>query len=115
LGDLLGFDGYLNISAPFTTQEYQVQYKSSRQYVDFSFGDTYNSSCKYPQFYNETGYPVDSYVYDELKGCYNSDFDQYGDIEAFGVFPDYERELAKFASVQDRLREWIPSVREKLI
>ena len=39
---------------------------------------------------------------------------QYGDIEAFGVFADWQRQLAKFASVQDRLREWVPSVRAKL-
>lgn len=40
--------------------------------------------------------------------------EQYGDTEAFGVFPDWQRQLTKFASVQDRLREWNPSVREKL-
>lgn len=39
---------------------------------------------------------------------------QFGDTEAFGVFPDYRRQLTKFASVQDRLREWVPSVRERL-
>ena len=37
-----------------------------------------------------------------------------GDTEAFGVFPDWRRELSKFASVQDRLREWHPPVRAKL-
>lgn len=39
---------------------------------------------------------------------------QFGDTEAFGVFPDWQRQLSKFASVQDRLREWVPSVREKI-
>jgi alpha-1,3-glucan synthase len=39
---------------------------------------------------------------------------QYGDIEAFGVFPNWQRQLAKFASVQDRLREWDPRVRSKI-
>ena len=39
---------------------------------------------------------------------------QYGDTEAFGVFPDWQRQLSKFASVQDRLREWVPSVRERI-
>ena len=43
-----------------------------------------------------------------------SDFDQYGDMEAFGVHPDWQRQLSKFASVQDRLREWRPSVMAKL-
>jgi alpha-1,3-glucan synthase len=115
MGDLIGFDGYLNMTAPFTTQEHQVTWKSDRQYVDFRFGNTYNESCQYPRFWSETGLPVDSSVYDQLVGCYDSEFDQYGDIEAFGVFPDWQRELAKFASVQDRLREWVPSVRAKLV
>lgn len=43
-----------------------------------------------------------------------SDFDQYGDMEAFGVHPDWQRQLSKFASVQDRLREWNPNVMAKL-
>jgi hypothetical protein len=35
-------------------------------------------------------------------------------MEAFGVHPDWQRQLSKFASVQDRLREWKPSVMQKL-
>lgn len=50
----------------------------------------------------------------ETNGCLESDFDQYGDMEAFGVHPDWQRQLSKFASVQDRLREWKPSVMDKL-
>ncbi|PWY70843.1 alpha-1,3 glucan synthase [Aspergillus sclerotioniger CBS 115572] len=115
MGDLIGFDGYLNVTAPFTVGEHEVQWKTDRQYVDFRFGNTYNDTCDYPRFWFETGYPVQKTVTDSLVGCYDSDFDQYGDIEAFGVFPDWKRELAKFASVQDRLREWYPSVRERLI
>lgn len=94
--------------------EYQVLYKTSRQYYDFEFGNSYNETCDYPRFWNETGFPVESYVTDSLQGCYDSDFDQYGDTEAFGVYPDWRRELTKFASVQDRLREWHPPVREKI-
>jgi alpha-1,3-glucan synthase len=30
------------------------------------------------------------------------------------VYPDYRRQLTKFASVQDRLRDWVPSVRERI-
>ena len=48
-------------------------------------------------------------------GCRASDFDQYGDVEAFGVHPDWMRQLSKFASVQDRLREWQPAVMDRLI
>lgn len=48
------------------------------------------------------------------NGCRASEFDQYGDLEAFGVHPDWERQLTKFASVQDRLREWNGNVMAKL-
>ena len=58
--------------------------------------------------------PVESYVTAQMHGCYDSEFDQYGDTEAFGVYADWRRQLSKFASVQDRLREWHPSVRAKL-
>ena len=70
----------------------------------------YNESCEYPTFWLDDGS-----IYDPGKtGCYASNFDQYGDVEAFGVFPDWQRQLAKFASVQDRLREWLPDTTEKL-
>lgn len=115
MGDLIGFKGYLNVTTPFSVKEHESLWKSERRYVDFDIGNTYNETCNYPRFWNETGYPIDSDVRDRLQGCYDSDFDQYGDREAFGVYPDWERQLAKFASVQDRLREWHPSVRERLI
>jgi alpha-1,3-glucan synthase len=115
MGDLIGFEGYLNTTTPFSTKEHKASWKSDRHYVDFRYGNNYNETCNYPRFWNETGFPVDDYVHNELRGCYDSDFDQYGDIEAFGVYPDWQRELAKFASVQDRLREWVPSVRDRLI
>lgn len=35
-------------------------------------------------------------------------------MEAFGVHPDWQRQLSKFASVQDRLREWDPNVMQKI-
>ncbi|WEW59543.1 alpha 1,3-glucan synthase [Emydomyces testavorans] len=114
LGDLLAFDGYMNSTAPFETSEHKVVWKSDRRYVDFRLGDHYNETCSYPRFWDEMGYQLPNPP-KQLKGCYDSEFDQYGDIEAFGVYPDWQRQLAKFASVQDRLREWIPSVREKLI
>ncbi|KAF7509611.1 hypothetical protein GJ744_007649 [Endocarpon pusillum] len=114
LGDLLGFEGYLNTTTPFTLNEHKVQYKSSRQYLDFKIGNEYNETCSYPRFWLETGYPVGKDVTSRMKGCFDSEFDQYGDTEAFGVFPDWQRQLSKFASVQDRLREWHPPVRSKL-
>ncbi|RMZ85978.1 hypothetical protein DV737_g212, partial [Chaetothyriales sp. CBS 132003] len=114
LGDLIGFQEYLNETTPFTVKEHKVEWKTKMQYWDFAFGNDYNDTCDYPRFYNETGYRVIQSVTDSLVGCYNSEFDQYGDTEAFGVFPDWRRQLSKFASVQDRLREWHEPVRRKI-
>ncbi|KKK19324.1 hypothetical protein P175DRAFT_0501355 [Aspergillus ochraceoroseus IBT 24754] len=115
MGDLIGFEGHLNSTTPFSEKEYRTLWKTSRQYVDFRIGNTYNETCDYPRFWYENGYPVNESLISGLVGCYDSDFDQYGDVEAFGVWPDWKRQLAKFASVQDRLREWHPTVRERLI
>ncbi|GES61345.1 alpha-1,3-glucan synthase [Aspergillus terreus] len=115
MGDLIGFEGHLNTSTPFSEKEYKAVWKSDRRYVDFDIGNEYNATCDYPRFWYEDGMPVNASLTSGLVGCYNSDFDQYGDIEAFGVWPDWKRQLAKFASVQDRLREWHPTVRERLI
>ncbi|QDS68915.1 hypothetical protein FKW77_008195 [Venturia effusa] len=117
MGDLLGFDGFLNASAPFRPQEHKVTYKTNREYDDFKFGNNYKPECVYPRFWNGSGQRVvkgSNEIFDQLIGCYDSEFDQYGDIEAFGVFPDWQRQLTKFASLQDRLREWDPAVRSKI-
>ncbi|KAG9697868.1 putative alpha 1,3 glucan synthase, partial [Aureobasidium melanogenum] len=125
MADLIGFDGYLNESTPFLPEEHQVVWKTERQYPDFEFGNTRISPCELPRFWDESGSQVQthdnsdefSYTFDNLTSlgsCFDSDFDQYGDTEAFGVFPDWQRQLSKFASVQDRLREWKPSVLDKL-
>jgi alpha-1,3-glucan synthase len=75
-----------------------------------------NTSCQFPTFYFEDGTVLaDSTNKIPADGCKASDFDQYGDLEAFGVHPDWMRQLTKFASVQDRLREWQSPVMEKLI
>jgi alpha-1,3-glucan synthase len=72
--------------------------------------NTRNTSCVLPQFWNQDGTVITL----QTNGCLDSDFDQYGDTEAFGVHPDWQRQLSKFASVQDRLREWKPTVMSKL-
>ncbi|KAK4686309.1 hypothetical protein P7C73_g3822, partial [Tremellales sp. Uapishka_1] len=108
---------YLNVTAPFDLNEHEVQWKlppltpwGFESYPDFNFSNTYNESCEYPTFWLDDASIVDP----QKTGCYDSNFDQYGDIEAFGVFPDWQRQLAKFASVQDRLREWRPATMERL-
>lgn len=117
MSDLIGFKGYLNTSAPFTLDEYNVQWKNPNympwnftEYVDFAFNNSRNDSCQLPVFWDDSG----SIASVQSNGCMDSDFDQYGDMEAFGVHPDWQRQLSKFASVQDRLREWKPSVMAKL-
>ncbi|KGO69103.1 Glycoside hydrolase, superfamily [Penicillium italicum] len=104
--------GHLNGSADFKASEYRAQWVTDRKYADFSFGNTWNNTCTYPKFWYENGYPLASMEVEDLNGCYNSDFDQHGELEAFGNFPDWQRQLTKFASVQDRLREWHKPVRD---
>lgn len=79
MGDLMGYKGFENASAPFNPAEYQVAWKSERHYLDFSFGNTYNTTCHYPSFWDESGFPVTKSTDPDvvqLKGCYNSEFDQ---------------------------------------
>ncbi|MBW0472818.1 hypothetical protein O181_012533 [Austropuccinia psidii MF-1] len=118
MGDLIGNQGYLNTSTPFSLEGYKVQWKNPpytpwdlNEYVDFNFSNTRSSPCKFPNFYDSQGSLVNP---PSTSGCYNGDFDQFGDIEAFGVHPDWQRQLSKFASVQDRLREWDDTVAAKL-
>ncbi|CAA7271667.1 unnamed protein product [Cyclocybe aegerita] len=117
MGDLIGFEGHLNTSTPFNLNEYKAIWKrpsyipwNFTEYRDFTIGNERNLSCEMPRFWEDDG----TVVKVETNGCYNSDFDQYGDMEAFGVHPDWQRQLSKFASVQDRLREWDPEVMGKI-
>ncbi|KAJ5344880.1 hypothetical protein N7452_002884 [Penicillium brevicompactum] len=115
LSNLIGFQGHLNDSADFKASEYKVEWVTDRQYADFNFSNVYNESCNYPKFWEETGYPLTTQGVQDLHGCYDSDFDQFGELEAFGNFPDWQRQLTKFASVQDRLREWHKPVRDVIV
>ena len=78
MADLIGFNSYLNVTAPFSPGEYRVQYKTEQKYLDFSYGNTYNATCEYPRFWNETGnvLPKNSAGLSDLVGCFDSDFDQ---------------------------------------
>ncbi|KAF8625783.1 hypothetical protein AX15_005173 [Amanita polypyramis BW_CC] len=118
MSDLIGFQGYLNMSAPFNLNEYQALWKHPNympwnftEYRDFKVINERNTSCVLPNLWEEDG---DRVLGIQTDGCLVSEFDQYGDMEAFGVHPDWQRQLSKFASVQDRLREWNPSVMDKI-
>ncbi|KAG6866947.1 hypothetical protein C0991_003863 [Blastosporella zonata] len=121
MSDLIGFEGFLNTSTPFDLGEHTAIWKEPNympwnftEYRDFSINNERNTSCVLPTFWLDSGVLVPNDTFAGVNGCLDSDFDQYGDMEAFGVHPDWQRQLAKFASVQDRLREWKPSVMAKL-
>ena len=113
MGDLIGFEGYLNTSTPFSRTEHNALWKSQRRYHDFDFGNNELSNCEYPRFYDDDGHEVLNLT-NFLVGCRDSEFDQYGEIGAFGNYPEWQRQISKFAYVQDRLREWRPDVRLKI-
>jgi alpha-1,3-glucan synthase len=79
MADLIGFDGFLNSTTPFSPTEHKAQYKTDVHYPDFSFRNNYNSTCEYPRFWNESGYRVlkdSDPTFAQLNGCFDSEFDQ---------------------------------------
>lgn len=86
MADLLGFKGFLNSTAPLNPLEYRTVWKGDERYFDFMTSDKYNEECNYPILYSEDGRPVrngsDSF-FDELKGCYDSEFDQVGILQSY--------------------------------
>lgn len=113
MGDLIGFVGHENSSAPFQWQEYDYFWKSDRRYHDFVPGDVVNTTCQYPRFWNKDGYPLSNITAVETE-CRESEFSLYGDL-AFGGDPTiWENQLSKYDSVQDRLREWRSDVLDKI-
>ncbi|KAF1980071.1 hypothetical protein BU23DRAFT_585904 [Bimuria novae-zelandiae CBS 107.79] len=117
MGDLLQWVGKENETAPFKWSEYDVRYKSSRHYHDFSIGNNLTATCNYPRMWSEDGYPLtNSSVLSAMdRPCKDSEFDQYGDMKGVGPVPVWETQLAKFAGVQDRLRTWHGEVLEKIM
>jgi len=49
-----------------------------------------NSSCVIPRFWQDDGEDINL----DTNDCLLSDFDQYRDMEAFGVHPDWQRQLS---------------------
>ncbi|KAF2795737.1 glycosyltransferase family 5 protein [Melanomma pulvis-pyrius CBS 109.77] len=117
MGDLLQWIGSENLSATFKFDEYDVRYKSSRQYLDFTIGNDDTAACKYPRMWGEDGYPINNETVLSAmeKQCKDSEFDQYGDMKGVGEVPVFETQLAKFAGVQDRLRTWRDDVLDKVM
>ncbi|KAK5352821.1 hypothetical protein LTR61_003949 [Exophiala xenobiotica] len=114
MGDLIGFEGHLNETTPFSWDEYNYVWKGSRRYHDFFPNNSIIDTCRYPRCWGQDGYPVQQEMSESQHSCYDSDFDQYGDMPGVGAVPVWQSQLAKFASVQDRLRIWRQDVMEKV-
>jgi alpha-1,3-glucan synthase len=78
MGDLLEWVGNENSSATFTFDEYDVEYKTSRQYLDFQVTNELNATCTYPRMWGADGYPLNNASVTEAMAqpCKNSEFDQ---------------------------------------
>jgi len=114
MGDLLAFEGYLNASTPWSFTGYDAMYKDSRQYHDFHPDNDWIEHCEYPRYWNQLGERYDDKNTSSMIGCRAGDFDQYGDMGAFEEGTEWQKQLSKFAYVQDRLSEWKPSVLDRI-
>jgi alpha-1,3-glucan synthase len=116
MGNLLGYEGkYMNTSVQFNFDEYDMFWKvPERRYLDFDISNTQNESCQLPRVWEQNGYLELKNITDQYHGCRESEFDQYGDIKSTGSYPSYVNQFSRFASVQDRLREWRPDILEKI-
>lgn len=116
MADVVGFDGYLNTSAPWSFKEHHVQYKTSQRYSDWSISNEWHETCPfdYPRFWDQGGHLIDDNYTQAMGGCMDSEFNQYGEVGAFGTYPEWQKQLSKFNGVQDRLRDWRPSVQTKI-
>nr|OQO18342.1 hypothetical protein B0A51_18106 [Rachicladosporium sp. CCFEE 5018] len=116
MSDLFAFKGYENASTPWSFKEHDIYYKTDEQYRDFQQSNQWQPECPfpYPRFYDQAGNLLKDENTTRMAGCMKSDFDQYGDVGAFGVYPEWQKQLSKFNGVQDRLRDWDPSVLAKI-
>ncbi|RAL13908.1 alpha-1,3-glucan synthase [Aspergillus homomorphus CBS 101889] len=114
MGDLIGFQGFLNRSAPINPKEYDFVWKYSRRYWDFQPGNEVEAECpwEYPRFWDDDANGLTNTTLG--PSCRNSEFDQYGEVAAFGNYTEWEGQISKFAFVQDRLRGWRPDVLAKI-
>lgn len=76
MGDLIGFEGYLNTSTPWDFDEHNAVWKSDRRYHDFQIDNDRSEQCEYPTFWTEKGERVGKNVTEKFVSCRKSDFDQ---------------------------------------
>jgi alpha-1,3-glucan synthase len=82
MGDLLEWVGSENVSAPFKYGEYDVAWKSTRQYLDFAVSNEHTTECNYPRMWGADGYPLSNETeLDAMKlPCKDSEFDQVSSL-----------------------------------
>lgn len=117
MADMFAFDGYENTTAPFSWTEHKLHHKSTGGYRDFDQSNDFLEECPYqfPRFWDQGGHLYNDENTTKMVGCMSSEFDQFGDTGAFGVYPEWQKQLSKFGGVQDRLRDWSPSVLDKIV
>jgi alpha-1,3-glucan synthase len=76
MGDLIGFQNFLNTTTPFKFDEHLAVWKSSRRYWDFQVSDERLHDCKAPRFWDEHADPLGPEIASQMSTCLNSDFDQ---------------------------------------
>ncbi|GAB7327834.1 hypothetical protein MBLNU13_g11627t2 [Cladosporium sp. NU13] len=116
MANMFAFEGFENASAPFNFNEYDLHYKGEEIYRDFHQSNDFEKECDipFPKFWDQEGKQYDDVNMTKFKGCMDSDFNQFGDVSAFGTYPEWMKQLSKFGGVQDRLRDWNPSVLAKI-
>ncbi|KAK5936986.1 hypothetical protein PMZ80_010735 [Knufia obscura] len=116
MADLLGYGApYTNATVEYSFDEYDYIWKDpERRYHDFQPSNDWDPTCKPPPIWEQNGYLETQDILDQYTGCRDSEFDMYGDILGTGAYPSYVNQFSRFASVQDRLREWRPDVLEKI-
>ncbi|KAK5706292.1 hypothetical protein LTR97_001279 [Elasticomyces elasticus] len=116
MSDLFAFQGYPNSSTPFSFTEHHMDYKTNLIYRDYVHGNTFLEECPYdyPRFYDQGANLINDENTTQMVGCMDSEWDQFGEVGAFGTYPEWQKQLSKFNGVQDRLREWRPDVLDKI-
>jgi hypothetical protein len=76
MGDLIGFQGFLNQSAPINPKEYDYVWKYDRRYWDFQPGNEIENECpwEYPRFWDDDGTGLTTTPLG--PSCRNSEFAQ---------------------------------------
>ncbi|KAJ1566559.1 hypothetical protein HK405_009324, partial [Cladochytrium tenue] len=101
LGNKLVFGPYDKEFAPFSIDGYETRYRDPGfKYNDFYISNNWDPNCTFPPVWGKNGYP-EVVVHPTKPGCYDSDFNQFGDVDAYSVVYQYRRYFGRFASIQD--------------